>query len=146
MGLKPTKISFKEFQIGEHVYLRVRPRKSTLSTGSCARLALRYCEPFKVLDQIAPIAYQLALPAQIKVHNVFHVSLLKKYVHDGTHVIGWHILQVEPEGYFLLEPLYMVERREIVLRNRVISLVKVQWRHFTPKEENWEKGEVLRAA
>jgi len=99
-----------------------------------------------VSDRIGPIAYQLVLPVHIKVHNVFHVSILKRYVHDNTHVIDWHILQVELEGDFLPKPLRMLERREIVLRNRVICQVKVQWQHFTPKEETWEKEEGIRAA
>lgn len=77
----------KEFNIGAHVYIRVKPKKSTLRTGSCPKLPPCYCGPFEILDRIRPIAYQLALPSHIKVHNVFHVSLLNKYVHDFTDII-----------------------------------------------------------
>ena len=90
----------REFSVGDHVYLRVRAKKSSLKLGSCAKLSSRYCGPFEVLERIGPIAYRLAFPTSTRVHNVFHVSLLKKYVHDPNHVINWDVIQVEPEGEF----------------------------------------------
>ena len=59
------------------------------------------------------MAYKLALPPHFKVHDVFHVSLLKRYVHDASHIIDWTVVQVEPEGDFLPEPLQILEREEI---------------------------------
>lgn len=80
------------------------PKKRSLMIGSCAKLALRYCEPFEILERIRPMAYRLALPPIVKVRNVFHVSLLKRYIRDVYHVIDWFLLQVEQEGEFQLEP------------------------------------------
>ena len=77
----------REFNIGNHVYLRVREKKSSMKLGSCAKLSPRYCGSFEVLEIIGPIAYRLALPASTRAHNVFHVSLLNKYVYDPNHVI-----------------------------------------------------------
>jgi hypothetical protein len=77
----------KEFKTGDHIYLRVRPKKSSLRMGSCAKMAPRYCGSFEDLDRVGPIAYRLAIPPTVKAHNVFHVSLLKKYVHDSNHII-----------------------------------------------------------
>jgi hypothetical protein len=77
----------REFKAGDHVYLRVRPKNISLKMGACAKLAPQYCGPFEVLDRVGPIAFRLALPSTVKAHNVFHVSLLKKYVHDYNHVI-----------------------------------------------------------
>jgi hypothetical protein len=74
--------------------------------GYCLKdLAARLCDPFEILDIIGLVAYMLALPSSINVHNVFHVSLLKKYVHDPSHVIDWHLIQVETEGYFQVHPV-----------------------------------------
>jgi hypothetical protein len=101
-------------------------------------LAPRFCGPFEILARIGPVAYQLALPANLKIHNVFHVSLLKNYVHDPTHMIDWNLVQVEPEGEFQAEPLHILDRREITLWNRAIAQVKVQWKHFIPEEATWE--------
>ena len=80
----------EEFQVGEHVFIKVRPKNISLRLGSCANLVPRYCRPFEILSRIRQVAYQLALPPNLKVHNVFHISVLKKYVHDATHVINWN--------------------------------------------------------
>ena len=56
----------------------MRPKKSSLRLGSCAKLAPQYCGPFEILSKIGQVAYQLALPPNLRVHNVFHISVLKK--------------------------------------------------------------------
>jgi len=89
-----------EFQVGDHVYLKVKDRKSSLKLGNCAKLAPRFCRPFEILARIRHVAYQLALPANLRIHNVFHISLLKKYINDPTHMIDWNLLQVESECKF----------------------------------------------
>ena len=134
VNLADLKRTQKEFQVGEHVFIKVRPKKSSLRFGSCAKLAPRYCRPFEVLSRIGHVAYQLALPPNLKVHNVFHISVLKKYVHDATHVINLNDVQVETDGDFLVEPDCIPERREISLQNRTIGQVKVQWKHLSPEE------------
>eukprot|EP00253_Pinus_taeda_P006401 PITA_06401 len=135
---------FKEFQVGDHVYIRIQAKRSTLQWSGCAKLAQRYCGPFQILARVGRVAYQLALPGHIRVHNVFHVSVLKKYVYDPRHVIRWQEIQVEPEGEVLVEPLSILDRREVQLRKRVITQVKVQWRHFGPDEATWEDEELMR--
>ena len=85
------------FSVRDHVYFRLRPRKSSLKLGSCAKLSPRYCGPFEVLEGIGLVAYRIALLASTRAHNVFAISLLKKYVHDHNHVINWDVIQVEPE-------------------------------------------------
>jgi hypothetical protein len=81
-----------EFQVGDHVYLKVKAQKSLMKLGNYDKMAPRFCGPFEILARIGPMAYQLALPANLKFHNVFHVSLLKKYVHDPTHMIDWNLV------------------------------------------------------
>jgi hypothetical protein len=67
-----------------------------------------------------PVAYKLALPPTVRAHNVFHVSLLKKYVHDSNHVIDWTVIQVEPEGEFHPKPQCILDKRETMLWNRAM--------------------------
>jgi hypothetical protein len=69
------------------VLLKVKPKKSSMNLGSCTKLATRFCGPFEILDRIGSVAYMLPFPSSMNVHNIFHVSLLKKYVHDTNHVI-----------------------------------------------------------
>jgi hypothetical protein len=95
----------REFKVGQHVLLKVKPKNISLKLGSCTNLVARFCGPFEILDIIGPVAYILALTASMNVHNVFHVSLLKKYVHDPNHVIDWHLIQVEIEGDFQVQPM-----------------------------------------
>lgn len=68
---------FKEYQVGDHVFVRIQPRRSTLQWSGCAKLAPHYFGPFQVLARVGPVAYQLTLPSHIRIHNVFHVSILK---------------------------------------------------------------------
>jgi hypothetical protein len=78
----------REFKVGEHVLLKVKPKKSSLKLSSCAKLAARFYASFEILD----IIDMLAFPTSMNVHNVFHVCLLKKYVHDPNHVIDWLLI------------------------------------------------------
>ena len=105
------------FSVGDHVYLRVKASKSSLKLGSCAKLSPRYYGPFEVIEIIGSIAYRLALLASTRAHNVFHVSLLKKYVHDPNHVINWDVIQMEPEGEFQIDPMRILDRKVTMLWN-----------------------------
>jgi hypothetical protein len=80
-------------------------------------MAPQYCRPFEVLNRVGTVAYRLALPPTVKAHNVFHVSLLKKYVHDSNHIIDWSVIHVDLEGEFLPEPQCIIDRKENPLRN-----------------------------
>jgi hypothetical protein len=91
-------ITHREFKVCDRVLLKVKANKSSLKLGSWAKLAARFCGPFEILERIGPVAYMLAVLASMTVHNVFHVSLLKKYIPDANHVIDWNVIQVEQEG------------------------------------------------
>ena len=80
-------ITPREFQVGDHVYIKVNPKKISLRLGKYSKLSPKYCEPFEILAKVGIVAYQLALPPNIKVHSAFNISILKIYVHDVSHVI-----------------------------------------------------------
>ena len=103
------------FQVGEHVSIKVKPKKSSLRLRKYLKLEHIHCRPIEILEKIGPVAYKLASPPTIKVHNFFHVSILKKYIHDATHVIESNAVQVEPEGELQVEREHILDMRELLL-------------------------------
>ena len=135
-----------EFKIGDHVYLRVNPRKSSPKLGSCAKLTPRYCESFEVLDMIGLVAYRIEFPTKMRDHNVFHVSFIKKYVHDPNHIIDWNVIQVEPEGESQVEPMHILDKNVTLLWNQAIGHVMVQWKDLGPDEATWDLEDAMKEA
>ena len=79
-----------EFQVRDSVFLKVAPIKGVMRFGKKGKLSPRFIGPFKILERIGKVAYKLALPPELSsVHNVFHISMLKKYVPDPTHVLEY---------------------------------------------------------
>ena len=79
-----------EFEVSDHVFLKVMPKRGVVRFGKRRKLSSRYIEPFEILERIGTVAYQLALPSNLSgVHEVFHVSMLWKYTPDLTHVVDW---------------------------------------------------------
>jgi hypothetical protein len=101
----------KEFKVGDHVFLKLKANRSSLKLGNCAKLEARFCGSFEILERIGPVAYMLALPASMTVHNIFHVSLLKKYIPDANHVIYWNVIQVEQEGVLQVHHVHILDQK-----------------------------------
>ncbi|XP_040995997.1 uncharacterized protein LOC121242164 [Juglans microcarpa x Juglans regia] len=100
---------------------------------------------FEVGDKIGLVAYRVALPpAFSRVHNVFHVSMLRKYIHDPTHVIDHEPLQIQEDMTYTEEPVRILDRKEQVLRTRTIPLVKVLWNNHAIREVSWKFEEDMR--
>jgi hypothetical protein len=137
-------ITHREFKVGDHVFLKVRANRISLKLGNCSKLAARYCGPFEILERIGPVACMIALPASMSIHNVFHVSFLKKYIHDANHVIDWNVIQAEQEGTFQVHPVRILDRQIKQLWNQSIGLVKVQWTWYGPKDATWEHEDAMR--
>jgi hypothetical protein len=94
---------FRDFKVGEHVFLKVKVNISSLKLGSFPKLAAKYCGTFEILENIGSVTYTLEFPASMRMHNVFHVSLLNKYVPNPNHIIDWNVMQVKHEGDFQVE-------------------------------------------
>jgi hypothetical protein len=110
-------ITHKEFKVGDHVFMKVKANRSSLKLGNCSKLVARYCGPFEILERIGPIAYILSFPSCMTIHNVFHVSFLKKYIPDANHVIDWNVIQVEQEGILQVHPVCILDWKIKKLHN-----------------------------
>ena len=97
------------------MYIKVNTNIISLILGKYSKLSPRYYGPFKILDNVGSVVYQLSLSPNIKVHNVFHISILKRYGHDGSHVTDWNVIQMEPNGEFQVEPERILDRRKLLV-------------------------------
>ncbi|KAM6562545.1 hypothetical protein CsatB_022543 [Cannabis sativa] len=130
-----------KYEVGDHVFLRVTPRKGIpiKRFGKRGKLSPRYVGPFEILDRVGNVAYRVALPPSLStVHNVFHVSQLRKYVFDPSHVLSYETLGLQEDLSFEERPVKILDRKDKVLRNKTISLVKVLWRNSVVEEATWE--------
>ena len=134
------------FQVGEAVLLKVSPRKRLSKFGKKGKLAPKYIGPFKILSQVGKVAYELALPPQYQhVHNVFHVSLLKKYNPDASHVIEYEPVEIQADLSFVEQPVKLLDWQVKSLRNKSVMLVKVLWRNPKVEESTWELESDMRS-
>jgi hypothetical protein len=95
--------------VGDHVFMKLKANKISLNLGSCAKLAARFCGPFEILERIGLVAYMIAFPSSMYVHNVLQVSFLNKYIPDVNHVIDWNVIQVEQEGAFQVHSVHILD-------------------------------------
>ena len=87
-----------EFIVGDHVFLKISPNKGLMHFGHSGKLSPRFIGPFEILDRVGAVAYRLALPPRLaNVHNVFHVSMLRKYEPDPSHVLDWGDLVINED-------------------------------------------------
>ena len=114
--------------MGDHVFLKVMSKRVVVRFGKPGKLSPRYIRPFEILKRVGTIAYRLALPSSLSgVHEMFHVSILRKYTPDPTHVVDWGELVVDVDETFEEAPVCILDSRDQVLRHKTMRLVKVLW-------------------
>ncbi|CAL2247345.1 unnamed protein product [Prunus armeniaca] len=103
------------------------------------KLSPRYFEPYEITECIGPVAYRLALPPELSwIHDVFHVSMLWKYVPNPSLILEYQFVELREELTYEEQPVQILDRKEQVLRSTTISVVKVLWRSQTVEEATWE--------
>ena len=94
--------------------------------GKCGKLSPRFIGPFEILERVGTVAYRLALPPNISsVHEVFHVSMLRRYTPDPAHVMDWGEIEVDMDGTFEEGPVCIINSQDQVLRCETVRLVRV---------------------
>jgi hypothetical protein len=100
--------------------------KGVMRFGRKGKLSPRFVGPFEILEKVGTVAYRLVLPLNlVGVHNVFHISILRKYVSNPTHILDSKPLQIRPNMTYKEASIKVLDRKEPALRNKSISLVKI---------------------
>jgi len=134
-----------EFRVGDHVFLRVSPTKGITRFGKAGKLSPRYIGPYPITKRVGEVAYQLELPTEFqRVHNVFHVSQLRKYISDPSHVVEADPIQLQEYLSYEEQPVQILDRREKHLRKKIVPLVKVFWANHETSEATWELKQEMR--
>ena len=101
-----------EFQVGDMVFLRVAPKVGIKRFGKKGKLGPRFIGPFAIIERIGSLAYRLALPPSLeRLHDVFHVSMLRKYVYDSSHVLPSIPEDVEPDMSYIEQPIQVIDTK-----------------------------------
>ena len=99
------------------------------------KLTLRYIGPFEIFERVGMVAYRLALPPNLsQVHPVFHVSMLKKYISDPSHILQPQSVEVNENLTYKEEPVVIIDRQVRQLCLKQIPMVKVFWRNNNVEE------------
>ena len=123
------------FEVNDRVYLRVSPLKGVKRFGIKGKLAPRYVEPFRIIEICGPIAYKLELPEQLqRVHNVFHVSQLKKCLKPPIDVEVEIEIPLQEDLTYAEYPARVLDTRMRTTRNRGVKFYKIQWNHHSEDE------------
>ena len=100
-----------KFEIGDLVLLKVSPWKGLMRFGKKGKLSPRFIGPFEILKRVGKVAYELALPPNLQhVHNVFHVSMLRKYNPDTSHIIEYEEVEIQPDLSYVEQPIEIIDR------------------------------------
>ena len=130
---------------GDKAYLRVTPLRGTHRFGVKGKLAPRYVGPFNILSRRGENAYHLELPEKLsKVHDVFHVSQLKKCFKDPDRAVDHETIELQEDLSYEEHPVRILDEAERRTRNKSTKFFKVQWSHHSDKEATWETEEDLR--
>ena len=128
-----------EFEVGNHVFLKVSPMKSVMRFGRKRKLSPRFVGPFEILERVGTLAYKVVLPPSLsKIHNVFHILTLRKYVFYPSHIVELEPIQISEDLTYEEVPIQIVDVMDKVLHHVVVKLVKVQWSNHNIRKTTWE--------
>ena len=134
-----------QFETSDWVFLEISPWKGVLRFSKRGKLSPRFIGPYEIVSKVGPVAYKLKLPPELsRIHDTFHVSMLRKYILDPSHVLKEQPVQLKENLTYEETPMQIVDRKEQVLRSKVIPLVKVLWKNHKREEATWEPEAQMR--
>lgn len=134
-----------EFEVGDHVYLKVSPMKRVQRFGVKRKLAPRYVGPYQIIEKKGSVAYKLKLSEEMKaVFLVFHVSQLKKCLRVPAEKVKARDVVLRSDLTYEEEPTRLLDVKERVTRNRVVKQYKVSWGNHDEPDATWETEAYLK--
>ncbi|CAJ2628780.1 unnamed protein product [Trifolium pratense] len=134
-----------EFKEGDHVFLKVTPMLRLRGVFKTKKLCPRYIGPFQIIERVGEVAYRLALPpAMSGLHDVFHVSQLRKFVPDPFTTVDLDTVDLKSDLTFQPQPVHIIGRDVKALRSKTIPIVKVLWEGSPDGEATWELESEMR--
>jgi hypothetical protein len=135
----------RSYDVGDRVFLWVKPDKIWIKFGKGDKISPRFMEPFKILEKKGLLSYELALPDSLmRMQYVFHISILRHYICDPTHVIDMRSLQIYDEGWITNEKIHNLYHHIRKIWHRIVDQVKVQWENYSPHSTTWEDAYDMR--
>jgi hypothetical protein len=135
-----------EFEVGDNVYLRVSPMKGVRRFGIKGKLAPRYIGLYPIIDKYGPTSYQVELPVTLSgVHNVFHVSQLKRCLKPPADVVIEYIISLELDLTYKTYPIKVLDQQDQVTRNKTTQFYKIKWNDHSEDEATWEHEKFRRS-
>ena len=138
------------YEVGDRAYLHVSPLRGIKRFGVKGKLAPRFIGPYKILERREEVAYKLELPEGLSgVHDVFHVSQLKKCHAEMADIplrdtVPLEAIQLDSDLTYEEKPVRILETANRVTRSKIIKFCKVLWSHHSEEEATWEREEDLR--
>ena len=134
------------FEVGDHVYLKISPWRGVQRFGIKGKLAPRYIGPYPIVERCGPVTYRLDLPAKFSaIHNIFHVSQLKKCLRVPSEAIDSDSIQLESDLTYPEQPIKIIDRKDRVTHRTTNQFYKVQRSNHSKDEATWEKEEFLKS-
>lgn len=134
-----------EFEPGEKVFLRVSPTKGVMRFGKKGKLSPKFIGPYEILERVGEVAYRLALPPELeRVHKVVHISQLRRYISDPSHVLQLEILHLDDKLSYKEVPVEIPYTKVRKTRGGKTQLVKVLWSNHKTEEATWEAEKAMR--
>jgi hypothetical protein len=135
-----------EFEVGDRVFLNVSPMRGVLRFEKKGKLSFRFVRSFEITHRVGRLAYRIALPPDlVKTHDVFHVSMLRKYIANPDVIIEYEPLKIHKGLTYVEESVKIEDKKEQVLRNKMIPIVKVLWLSHEVEEASWKAEHDMRS-
>jgi hypothetical protein len=132
-----------QFEVGDHMYLKVSLMKGVKRSGVKGKLSPRYIGPLPILKKCGKVPYKLELPPSLaRVHDIFHVSQLKKCLNAPVDIVLPEVAPLETYLTYPEHPIKILDQKSHVTRRKMIKFYKIQWSNHMVKKQH-EKARIF---